>query len=986
MARNWPRISKLLFICVPVLLAGGLFIQNSTALSAETHASHDVVPEAILNYSVAPRVANAVVANPFLARPLAQTSSVGQWSGVEQWPLVAIHAAMLQNGQIIMWDRENAGTTSMRLYNPSTDTFTKIADPNGASVFCAGFAVLLDNRLLLNGGHLLTGDYYGLVDTNIYNPPAGTWAKSGAMAQARWYPSTLTLGDGRLVTMGGSITPTTYATIPEIYNPATGIWTQIGNASTNPSAIGLYPKIHLLPNGKVFWTYQGGRSRVLDVNSGVWTDASSNNAPGAFTSVQYRPGKIMESGSGQGTAVIDMNQASPAWRVTQPMAYSRYNQNLTVLPDGKVLVVGGSSNNTNSDASGILPAEMWNPDTETWTTLPAMATPRMYHSIAMLMQDGRVMVAGGGRAGSQTNYLNAEFYSPAYLFKGARPTITYAPSQAPYGANMTILTPDANSITSAVLISNPSVTHAYNMNQHYVPVTFTRNDTGRLTVQVPTNTSLVPPGSYMLFLLNSNGVPSVAPIIKIAANLPLPTPPTLTPTPSNTPIPGSSNFPTTAVLDNFNRANGSLGGNWNIQTGSIAITNNQLDVLGTSHAITFWKTLFGATQEAYVTLPAIDSSSTEIDLLLKAQSSTDWGSGVLEVWYNPSTHIARVETYTSGQGWVQRGGNINVTFQAGDRFGAKARADGYVEVYRNGTALATIDARGWTYATGGGYIGMWIINGQNNIFDDFGGGNATGAPVPTNTPTRTPAPSTPTWTPAPSNTPTSSNTPTRTPTPTPTNTPTWTPTPSNTPSNTPTRTPTPTPTNTPTPVPGTFPTTGALDNFDRANGGVGSGWAGNMGAFAVSSNQLNTVGSDAWMFRSTAYGTSQEAYFTFKTINTTAAEIDLLLKSQSGTTWGSGVIEVWYEPSTHLVRVVTYTSSSQTWVQHGANISVTFNVGDRFGARARSDGYVEVYRNETLLATVDARAWTFATSGGYIGIWVANGQNTQLDDFGGGTS
>jgi hypothetical protein len=95
-------------------------------------------------------------------------------------------------------------------------------------------------------------------------------------------------------------------------------------------------------------------------------------------------------------------------------------------------------------------------------------------------------------------------------------------------------------------------------------------------------------------------------------------------------------------------------------------------------------------------------------------------------------------------------------------------------------------------------------------------------------------------------------------------------------------------------------------------------------------------------------------------------------------------MEVWYEPSTHLVRVVTYTSA-QGWKQRGANISVTFNVGDRFGAKARADGFVEVYRNSTLLATVDARAWAFATSGGYVGVWVANGQNTQLDDFGGGT-
>jgi hypothetical protein len=83
MAKMWPRISKLFFICIPVLLAGGLFIQNSAALSAEAHPSHHTAPQAVLHYGVAPMISNAVNSNPFLARPLAQASSVGQWSGVQ---------------------------------------------------------------------------------------------------------------------------------------------------------------------------------------------------------------------------------------------------------------------------------------------------------------------------------------------------------------------------------------------------------------------------------------------------------------------------------------------------------------------------------------------------------------------------------------------------------------------------------------------------------------------------------------------------------------------------------------------------------------------------------------------------------------------------------------------------------------------------------------------------------------------------------------
>src|SRR6185436_7107849 len=123
--------------------------------------------------------------------------------------------------------------------------------------------------------------------------------------------------------------------------------------------------------------------------------------------------------------------------------------------------------------------------------------------------------------------------------------------------------------------------------------------------------------------------------------------PTPSYTPSSTPTPDDSDFPTTAVLDNFNRANGSVGGNWNILAGSPAISGSQLDFLSNSEAAMLWKTAYGANQEAYVTLPTLDPASTEIDLLLKAQNSSDWTDGVMEVWYDPSAQIARVETYAN---------------------------------------------------------------------------------------------------------------------------------------------------------------------------------------------------------------------------------------------------------------------------------------------------------------------------------------------------
>jgi len=190
--------------------------------------------------------------------------------------------------------------------------------------------------------------------------------------------------------------------------------------------------------------------------------------------------------------------------------------------------------------------------------------------------------------------------------------------------------------------------------------------------------------------------------------------------PSATPTPGSAGFPAQPVLDSFNRADGGLGGAWAGATGGYAIVNNQVNA-GSGGAI-FQPVLFGAAQEAYVTLTQIDPTAAEIDLLLKSQSSTTWGNGVLEVWYQPALGRVQVWTYSPAQGWVQRGADLPVTFAAGDRFGARVSATGLVEVYRNDTLLGTRDAGSWTFATSSGYVGVWLDNAGATRLDDFGGG------------------------------------------------------------------------------------------------------------------------------------------------------------------------------------------------------------------------------------------------------------------------
>src|SRR5882672_1814298 len=146
-----------------------------------------------------------------------------------------------------------------------------------------------------------------------------------------------------------------------------------------------------------------------------------------------------------------------------------------------------------------------------------MHAPRLYHGTALLMPDGRVLISGGGRGSggvAASDQLNAEFFSPPYLFKGARPTIASAPAQLQFGQAFTVQTPDAASIASVSLISLGSMTHAFNMNQRFVTLSFSAG-AGSLSVSAPANTTVAPPGYYMLFIVNANGVPSVAAIVRL---------------------------------------------------------------------------------------------------------------------------------------------------------------------------------------------------------------------------------------------------------------------------------------------------------------------------------------------------------------------------------------------------------------------------------------------------------------------------------------
>jgi len=267
---------------------------------------------------------------------------------------------------------------------------------------------------------------------------------------------------------------------------------------------------------------------VFDPTSQKWSLVDSAHVDDGGTSVMYRPGKILKAGTSvdpdnpgptsRNTAyVLDMTQASPAWQQVGSMAFPRTYGTLTVLPDGNVLMTGGGTTTGAVDVANAVPqAELWSPTSETWTTLASMHAPRLYHSIALLMPDARVLIAGGGRfngVGESTDQLSAEMYAPPYLFKGARPKISAAPTQLTYNQSFTVTTPDAARIASVVLIGDSNTTHTINMGQRYVPLSFTAGS-GSLTVTAPVDFNSAPVGYYMLFIVDSNGIPSISVPVK----------------------------------------------------------------------------------------------------------------------------------------------------------------------------------------------------------------------------------------------------------------------------------------------------------------------------------------------------------------------------------------------------------------------------------------------------------------------------------------
>ena len=309
----------------------------------------------------------------------------------------------------------------------------------------------------------------------------------------------------------------------------------------------------VLPDGKVFYSGSTAQSRLFDPVAKTWSGVIATTNYGGTrtygTSVllpltpanNYKPVVMIMGGGNPSTAateLIDLSAATPKWTNGPPMSEPRIEMNATILPNGKIIALGGSLNDEDTGTAS-LNADLYDPASNTFSSAGMNAFARLYHSSSLLLPDGTVWVAGGNPARG-TYEQHMEIYSPAYLFNpdgtlATRPAITGVPSSGiGYGSGFQVQTPDAASITSVVLMRPGAPTHAFDMEQRLVAMNFTAGS-GLLNVTAPPNGNIAPPGYYMLFILNSSGVPSVAQFVQ------------LTPAPGDKPPTGTITNPASDV-------------------------------------------------------------------------------------------------------------------------------------------------------------------------------------------------------------------------------------------------------------------------------------------------------------------------------------------------------------------------------------------------------------------------------------------------------
>lgn len=491
-------------------------------------------------------------------------SDTGSWSSSMPSPVKSIHAVMLPTGKVLFFgnDLSVGADHSADVFTwqppaqgrPGGGTWNRVSPPidpdtgRPANIFCAGMSFLPDGRLVVAGGNkrFPVGDqedahgntYEGLEWILIFDPFTETWSRQPDMHHGRWYPSLVTLSDGRVVIMSG-FTETGYGdmnTDVEVFTPPVAPGGQ-GTVAVMPTAARrteFYPHLFVLPGDRVVLGGQNsGDSAILDTTTWRWTELPRIPVERLWSTGYLEPYDAttgpryvtVNGGYDSGHAVnsdgrifrLDLTDTAAGWREQPSLGTPRAHHNTQLLADGSAVTIGGGNGidlrpgGAKLYAGPVYTTEIRNPD-GTWRTVPGQAERRTYHSTTVLLPDGRVVSAGDDYTGVRRP---VEIYSPPYLFRGARPVIARAPQAVTYGERFLVTTPDAGSVTRAVLMAPTSTTHSTDMGQREIVLPMESAGAGQLRLTAPTGVGFAPRGYYMLTLVNARGVPSVSSWVRL---------------------------------------------------------------------------------------------------------------------------------------------------------------------------------------------------------------------------------------------------------------------------------------------------------------------------------------------------------------------------------------------------------------------------------------------------------------------------------------
>lgn len=480
----------------------------------------------------------------------------GMWEYKTTSPVGVVHAALLNTGKVLLFAGELEGmdlpheSSEWDYINDSHDVING-ADAYSDDIFCSHHTFLQDGRLLVNGG-AINQVANGIVATYLYDPEAADsdkWNKVADMKCPRWYPTSLTLPDGKVLTMSGYDDRARIEERLEVYDPndgPNGSWTLLPNSACRKLEI--YPGLHLLPDGRIFhsgtrWAGHnsdkiwGGHPKpaTFDPDTNKWKNVDHHECPDRTEgmSVILPPDnkRVMVVGGYQKflddnyglyqVEVIDFNDDKPKWEIQSYTRYFRRNVNVVLLPDGNVLACTGVQHfKDDDDQVPIRAAELFNNERRSWSTMNKMYEIRYYHSVSLLLPDATVMVSGSSTNGTGGINRTIEVFRPPYLFKGDRPVINTdsAPDEIVSEFPFEITLDNAISVSAVSLVKPMATTHHTDTEQRVIPLNFTEASGNRLLITAPSTTApniMGVKGYYMLFVMSGEGVPSVAHFVKL---------------------------------------------------------------------------------------------------------------------------------------------------------------------------------------------------------------------------------------------------------------------------------------------------------------------------------------------------------------------------------------------------------------------------------------------------------------------------------------